>query len=118
MISANTPIYRSNPDRYVLFKKNTIKIIRDKNKKNGFVDNVNIEHDPNRVVKGVKMVSDYIITDVRQIPQKFRSFNLQVGTWFRSYKIENPAIWNKIKRGEFSGYSVEGLFEQKEIKLK
>jgi len=118
MISANTPIYRSNPDRYVLFKPKTIKVIREKNKKLGFANNVNIEHDSNRVIEGVRMLSDYIITDLKQIPKQFASFNLQVGTWIRSYKVDNPTIWNKIKKGEFSGYSVEGLFEQIEIKLK
>jgi hypothetical protein len=44
--------------------------------------------------------------------------NLQNGTWIASYKIDNPTVWNKIKKGEFSGYSVEGYFNQKEIKLK
>ena len=118
MISANTPIYRSNPDRYVLFKPKTIKVIREKNKKLGFANNVNIEHDSNRVIDGVRMLSDYIITDIKQIPKQFAGFNLQVGTWIRSYKVDNPTIWNKIKKGEFSGYSVEGLFEQIELKLK
>lgn len=118
MISANTPIYRSNPDRFVLFKPETIRKIRIKNILNGYADNVNEEHNPNKVIKGVKMVSDYIISHVGQIPQRFRGLNLQVGTWIRSYKIDNPTTWNKIKSGEFGGYSVEGFFDQVEIKLK
>jgi len=64
------------------------------------------------------MVSDYIISHVGQIPQRFSGLNLQVGTWIRSYKIDNPTTWNKIKSGEFGGYSVEGFFDQVEIKLK
>lgn len=118
MISANTPIYRSNPDRFVLFKPETIRKIRIKNILSGYADNVNEEHDPNKVIKGVKMVSDYIISHVGQIPQRFSGLNLQVGTWIRSYKIDNPTTWNKIKSGEFGGYSVEGYFDQVEIKLK
>ena len=118
MISANTPIYRSNPDRFVLFKPKTIRLIRKKNLENGFANNVNEEHNPNKVITGVRMVSDYIISDVRQLPIMFRNQNLQVGTWIRSYFISNPSIWRKIKKGEFGGYSVEGYFDNKEIKLK
>lgn len=118
MISANQPIYRSNPDRYVLFRPETIKLIRQKNIEKGFSNNVNIEHDSNRIIKGVRMVSDYIINHKAQIPARFSGFNLQVGSWIRSYKIDNPSVWMGVKRGDFSGYSVEGLFEQLEIKLK
>lgn len=118
MISANTPIYRSNPDRYVLFKPETIALIRKKNIQNGYFNNVNIEHDSNRVVTGVKMLSDYIVSHNSHIPKQLQGFNLQNGTWIRSYKIDNPSLWNRVKKGEFSGYSVEGIFEQIEIKLK
>jgi hypothetical protein len=118
MISANTPIPRSNPDRFVLFKPKTIHLIRKKNLENGFADNVNVEHDPNKVLTGVRMVCDYIVSDIRQIPLHFRGQNLQVGTWFRSYKIDNPSVWSRIKKGEFRGFSVEGYFDNKEIKLK
>lgn len=118
MISANTPIYRSEPDRYVLFKPQTISLIRKKNLKNGFANNVNIEHDSNRKIKGVRMVSDFIVSHVAHIPYNFRGLNIQLGTWFRCYKIENPQIWKQIKSGDFSGFSVEGYFDQIEINLK
>jgi len=118
MISANTPIYRSNPDRFVLFKPKTIHLIRSKFHANKFNDNVNVEHNSDMVLSGVKMVSSYIISDTRQLPIHFRGQNLQVGTWIASYKIDNPSVWSRIKKGEFGGFSVEGYFDNKEIKLK
>ena len=118
MMSANTPIYRSNPDRFVLFKSETIKAIRTKFHKNGFHNNVNEEHNPDLKLDGVNMISSYIVSHPSHIPSQFKAMNLQNGTWIASYKIDNPMVWNKIKKGEFSGYSVEGYFDQKEIKLK
>lgn len=118
MMSANTPIYRSNPDRFVLFKQETIRAIRTKFHKNGFSNNVNEEHNPDLKLDGVNMISSYIVSHPSHIPSQFKAMNLQNGTWIASYKIDNPMVWNKIKKGEFSGYSVEGYFDQKEIKLK
>lgn len=118
MMSANTPIYRSNPDRFVLFKEETIRAIRTKFHKNGFSNNVNEEHNPDLKLDGVNMISSYIVSHPSHIPSQFKAMNLQNGTWIASYKIDNPMVWNKIKKGEFSGYSVEGYFDQKEIKLK
>ena len=118
MMSANTPIYRSNPDRFVLFKEETIRAIRTKFHKNGFSNNVNEEHNPDLKIDGVNMISSYIVSHPSHIPSQFKAMNLQNGTWIASYKIDNPTVWNKIKKGEFSGYSVEGYFDQKEIKLK
>ena len=118
MISANTPIYRKDPERFVLFKAETIKKIRSKFHANKFENNVNVEHDSNRKLSGVNMVSSYIISDVKQLPGVFRNQNLQVGTWIASYKIDNPTIWNNVKKGMFGGFSVEGYFDNKVIKLK
>lgn len=118
MISANTPIYRNNPERFVLFKAETIKKIRSKFHANKFENNVNVEHDSNRTLSGVNMVSSYIISDVKQLPLQFRNQNLQIGTWIASYKIENPTIWSAVKKGMFGGFSVEGYFDNKVINLK
>lgn len=118
MISANQPIYRRNPERYVLFRPEIIKIIREKNIKQGFANNVNLDHNETKIVKNITVVSDYIINDIRQIPERFRGLNLQSGTWIRSYRVDDPGVWTKIKKGEFGGFSVEVVCEEIAIKLK
>jgi len=35
------------------------------------------------------------------------------GSWFGSFKIDNPQVWADVKAGKFSGFSVEGLFNYK-----
>jgi hypothetical protein len=38
------------------------------------------------------------------------------GSWFGSFYVENEEVWNKVKAGEFRGFSVEGLFDYEEPK--
>ena len=117
MMAANLPIFRNNPyDHYVVFKPETISQIRTKFHKLGFKDNVNAEH--NKQVKGVRMIKSYILTDLNLLPEAFKKQNIYLGSWLAAYKVDSPAIWSKIKKGEFNGFSVEGWFEKKELQLK
>ena len=64
-ISADTPIYRfddqSKEEYYVVFTKQAIKdIIFDYARKDNF-NNVNLEHNPNRIVKSIFMIHSYQI---------------------------------------------------------
>jgi hypothetical protein len=38
------------------------------------------------------------------------------GSWFGSFKVENESVWNKIKSGEFKGFSVQGMFQYRKEK--
>jgi len=44
--------------------------------------------------------------------------DLPNGTWFVSMKVNNPAVWQKVKEGKLKGFSIEGFFgmEKKEVK--
>jgi len=33
------------------------------------------------------------------------------GSWFASFYVENNDVWSAVKRGEYKGFSVEGMFE-------
>ena len=79
-------------------------------------DMTNIEHD------GVKLGSDKVwITEswVSEDPIKDKSaaygFNLPAGTWFVSMKVEDPKVWQMIKKKALTGFSVEGLFAEKSV---
>ena len=64
------------------------------------------------------MIKSFILTDLKLMPEGFEKQNINLGSWFGAYKIDSPAIWSKIKKGEFNGFSVEGWFEKKELQLK
>jgi hypothetical protein len=125
MISVGTPIYRNSNDlgeHYVFFDAPTVDLIRRKFFKNGFVQNLNKDHDPNQITKGAVLIDSYIIssTDPKlpNPPEAFENQKLQDGTWIASYQIVDDNLWEEVKSGKFNGFSVEGLFEKKEVKIK
>ena len=117
-ISADTPIYRNDgngQEYYVVFKKDAIRdIIHDYARNNRF-NNVNIEHDSNNVADGVYMVTSYQV-DIENgfsAPERFKDAN--DGSWITSYKFENKELYDRVKRGEFKGFSIEGNFIMNEF---
>jgi hypothetical protein len=113
-ISADTPIYRfdqeTGEEYYVVFTKKAIKdIIFDYARKDNF-NNVNIEHNPNRIVKSIYMIHSYQIDAEKGFtaPERFKDAN--DGSWIVSYKVTDKDLFDKAKNGEFNGFSIEGVF--------
>jgi len=109
---ADTPIYRLRPDGseyYVVFTKEVIEQLVEKYSKYMFNNVVNIEHSDTHFVDGVFMIESYIKNAERGIvPIEFKE--IPDGSWIVSYKVENRAVWDKIKSGEVKGFSVQGVF--------
>ena len=59
------------------------------------------------------VVESWIIEDEQMDKSKKYGFSLPVGTWMISMKVENDAIWQKVKDGEVKGFSIEGFFADK-----
>ena len=117
LMLADTPIYRNDAIRgeyYVTFTKQTIKEIVQKLFKKGYHNNVNLMHDNGQVVQGLTMFESWVTDETRGV-KPLRGFeDVPNGSWFVSYKVDNDEVWNKVKRGEFLGLSVEGNFLYKE----
>jgi len=94
---------------YVFFSKETIKAIADKMMKQKLLDNINIEHDSNRPVKGF-MASTWIVEDAAKDKSSLYGFDLPEGSWVGEYQIENEDVWEMIKNQELKGFSIEGYF--------
>jgi hypothetical protein len=112
-ISADTPIYRIDPsgeEYYVVFTKQAIKDIIHDYARRGNFNNVNLEHDSSRVVNGIYMIHSYQVDAEKGFtaPERFKDVN--DGSWIVSYKVTDPEVWAKAKAGEFTGFSVEGVF--------
>jgi hypothetical protein len=39
------------------------------------------------------------------------------GSWFVSMKVFDTQVWDRVKNGEFSGMSIEGVFDMKAEKM-
>lgn len=115
LIVANLPIYRRDDtmgEYYVVFDSNTTMDIVQRFFRRGFSGNVNLMHDPNKIVEDVFMFESFIINKERGITTPIGHDELPDGSWFGSFKVNNADVWKQIKDGTFQGFSVEGLFGQ------
>jgi hypothetical protein len=103
-------------EHYVKFSADTIQKIAIKFSKKKYQSNVNLMHDPNQKVQGVTMFESFIVDKKRGILPMQGFEDVADGSWFGSFYVENEEVWNKVKAGEFRGFSVEGLFDYEEPK--
>lgn len=109
-IWANKQIYRYDPtigEYYVVFTPDTIQKIVQKYAKEGMNNLVDLQHD-GKMVDGVVMVEYYIKDTTKGIdPKGFE--DIDDGSLFVTYKIENEELWNEIisPDSEFKGFSIE-----------
>lgn len=108
---ADFPVLRKKDGEliYVVWKKDTIKTMAQRFLKNGYQGYVNIQHQENSYVDGVEMEQIFVKDVEKGIdPKGFE--NIEDGSLFAVYKIENDEVWEAVKRGVFTAVSLEGLF--------
>jgi hypothetical protein len=112
------PIYRRDEtgEYYVFFDKKTIETIALKFYAKGFQQNANEMHA--KAVDGITFFQSWIADESKGIPKMKQFENLPDGTWFLGAKVENDETWAKVKDGTFKGFSVEGMFDMTEIKMR
>lgn len=106
-------IYRrdGNDEYYVYFSKDTIRTLSEqflRNFKNGAFT---IEHGD--ITNDAIITESWIVEDSEKDKSSALGLNLSAGTWVISVKISNTELWNRIKSGDFQGFSVAGLFASK-----
>ena len=111
-LRADFPIYRRNGDYeyYVVFTKEIIRKIVNKYAKNGLFNSVNLQHSDLNFTNKAIMIESYIIDKERGIcPTEFS--DIEDGSWYVSFHIEDEMLWNEVKDGKIlNGFSVQGLF--------
>jgi len=113
---ADMLIYRNDPEGlgeyYTTFDSASILSIVQKFFKKGFIKNFNVMHAPGSKTDGVTVYESFIVDRaLGKLPMKGFE-DVSDGSWFVSAKVEDDAIWEKVKSGEVKGFSVEGVFEQ------
>ena len=114
LMLADELIYRNNEkmgEHYVKFSADTIKAIAIKFAKKKYQNNVNLMHDPSQKVKGVTMFESWLVDKERGIMPMKGFEGVANGSWFGSFYVENEKVWQSIKKGDYKGFSVEGLFD-------
>ena len=97
---------------YVYFTAETIKKLQQKFMIEKLLDKTNVEHG-RKFLNGVSVVESWIVDDPEHDKQQVFGMSYPKGTWMCSMKIEDEAIWQKIKEGKLNGYSVQGYFLEK-----
>lgn len=103
--------YNENIGKYnVKFSKETIEKMMKKYFKENKIHTVNLNHNPKDKQEGIYMVESYIVGD-RNRSELFK--DIPEGSWVATFSIENDEVWEKIKLGEYQGFSLEGYFIEK-----
>lgn len=109
-ILADTPIYRFNPqigEHYVSFSKELIENLVYKFFHHHKQEETNLEHSD--IVENLTLIESYFVNHSRGIvPTEFA--DVPDGSWIVTYRVNNPEVYEKIKNGEVTGYSIQGQF--------
>lgn len=107
---------KTNKKYNIIFRADTIRkiaenyIIQDKK------DNVTIQHKLN--VNKINLIETWFVEDPKMDKINIYGNKTNVQGWAVSLKINDDDIWNEyLKTGYLKGFSLEGNFTQREIKL-
>ena len=109
----NKKIFRKGQeeDYYIFFSEDTVRKASELFLMNGNQNNSTLEH--NIELNGMSVVESWIIEDEKKDKSRKYDFDLPVGTWMVSVKVNNDDVWNQVKAGEVKGFSIEGYFADK-----
>jgi hypothetical protein len=116
---ADVPIYRFDPsigEYYVVFSRDTVMSMVQKFFRKGFQNNINLFHDKDQM-GGAVMFESFISDKSRGIMPMQGFEDANDGSWFVSMKVYDLNTWQRVKAGEFSGLSIEGIFQMKKEEL-
>jgi hypothetical protein len=114
------PIYRNDPEMgeyNIVFSKDTIEKAAYDFIRNGNSNNSTIEHELDLGSDAVSVVESWIIEDADADKSRKYGFDEPVGSWAVVMKVHDDAIWAMAKAGEIEGFSIDGFFNLKEIKM-
>lgn len=112
---ADTPIYRYDPtygEYYIMFSKDTIEKMVQKFFKEGYQENVDNDHTFN-LIDGIELQQAFIKDTEKGIsPKGFE--DVPEGSLFFTYKVTSDELWNEIKTGNWTGFSLAGTFDMEQ----
>lgn len=109
---ADTPIYRRDGDReyYLEFDKETLRQMAQKMLRFGYQNNLNTDHNYDTFVEGMFLQEIFVKDSERGVnPSGFE--DVPEGSLFAVYKVDSLDLWNRIKAGEWSGFSMEAYMD-------
>lgn len=109
LIRADFPVYRRDDklgEYYIVFEKETIRKIAEQYLTDGRANDVNQMHEDGTDVTGVNLVQWFIKDSAAGVsPAGFE--DIEEGSLFGEYHVENDEVWEGVKNGTFKGFSIE-----------
>lgn len=105
--------YDANTDKnyYVYFTADTVRKASENYMIYNNTNNATTQHEDK--VSGVHTIESWIVEDSKQDKSNLYGYELPVGTWFVTMRINNNEVWERVKNGELKGLSIEGYFIDK-----
>ena len=86
--------------------------------KNSHHTSANFDHQELYTNK-VYIIESWIVEDPENDKSKALGFSdITKGTWMVTYQVDDAELWSEIKANGFTGFSIEGFFEQFDKQLK
>ena len=113
IMRADYPIYRRDTDGceyYIVYTADTIRQMAERYLSDNRTGRVNLMHEEGSDITGVQMVQWYIKDKAAGVaPVGFDE--VADGSLFAEYHVTRAELWERIKRGDFRGFSLEGYFD-------
>lgn len=110
----NKLIYRRNRgfEYNITFSEQTVRKASEKYLKSLKLHNTTVAHETE--VDGVFLTESWIVEDPIQDKTALYGLNAPKGAWAVSMRIDNDILWERIKKGDYLGFSIEGMFTEQE----
>ena len=110
----NKLIYRRNRgfEYNITFSEQTVRKASEKYLKSLKLHNTTVAHETE--VDGVFLTESWIVEDPLSDKTALYGLDAPKGAWAVSMRVENDDLWERIKKGDYLGFSIEGMFTEQE----
>jgi len=99
----------------VYFSKDTVAKAAELFMKQKRNDEYTVEHQSK--VNGLSIFESWIVMDPKKDKSNLYGYEMPEGTWMVSVRVDNDAVWMDVKDKKYRGFSIEGYFVDKLIKM-
>lgn len=93
----------------VFFSKDTVRKISQIFIKNGFQNNMNLDH--NSAIPANSTVVQSYIVDLEKDVNAPKGIDAPDGSWIVGVQVHDKKVWDAVKSGAVKGFSIEGVFQ-------
>jgi hypothetical protein len=99
----------------VFFSKETVRQAMELFMREARTNEHTLEH--NSKIEGVTVVESWLVEDSKKDKSSLYGFDLPIGSWMLSVKVNNLDVWEKVKAKEVRGFSIEGYFTDRLVEM-